>query len=181
MRLLRIKEPHMLGLTTLGTFHTAFAVIAVIAAIACFVRDKQIRADTRLGVLYISITVLTCLTALGIFRHGAFGKPHVLSIVTLIVLGVAALAGRTRVFGGVSREVEIVSYSATFFFHLIPGITEASTRLPLGAPLLASADAPELKAAGGVLFLLFVIGAVLQVRYFRARREPAVALSVAKT
>ncbi len=57
----------------------------------------------------------------------------------------------------------------TVLFHLIPGITETTTRLPLGAPLLPNAEAPALQAASGALFVLFVIGAALQVRRTRAK------------
>jgi hypothetical protein len=115
------------------------------------------------------MTVLTCLTGFGIYQHGGFGNPHVLGIVTLVVLVVAAIAGYTRLYGRASPYVETVSYSATFFFHWIPGITETSTRLPLGAPLLANAEAPELKAVIGALFVVFLVGAALQVRRLRAR------------
>ena len=87
---------------------------------------------------------------------------------------------RSQLFGAASANVERVSYSATVFFHLIPGITETSTRLPPGAPLVASPEAPELAAAGGVLLVLFVIGAVLQVRHFRAKRAAAGALNIAR-
>ena len=59
----------------------------------------------------------------------------------------------------------------TFLFHMIPAITETSTRLPFGAPLLPNADAPELKTATGVLLVLFVLGAAYQV--WRMRGEPA--------
>lgn len=65
--------------------------------------------------------------------------------------------------------VETGSYSGTFLFHMIPGITETSTRLPLGAPLLANVKVPELKVATGVLFVLFFIGATLQVRRLHTR------------
>jgi hypothetical protein len=116
-------------------------------------------------------TIVTCVTAFGIFQHGGFGKPHVLGIVTLVVLGVAAVAGNSSLFGRASRYVETVSYSATFFFHLIPTITETSTRLPPGAPLVANADAPALQVATGVLFVAFLIGATLQVRRLRAARR----------
>lgn len=78
------------------------------------------------------------------------------------------MAGHSRLFGRASRYVEAVSYSATFFFHFIPGITETSTRFPRGAPLVASADAPALQVATGVLFVVFLIGATLQVRRLRA-------------
>jgi uncharacterized membrane protein len=157
----------MFGLTSLGLVHTAISLVAVGAGFTALVRDKRIWPDTRLGQIYLWTTVLTCLTGFGIFQHGGFGKPHALGIITLLVLGVAELARRGRLFGRWSGNVVMVSYSLTFLFHLIPGITETSTRLPLGAPLLASPEAPELQAASGVLFLLFLIGAVWQVRHFR--------------
>jgi hypothetical protein len=112
---------------------------------------------------------LTCLTGFGIFQHGGFGKPHALGIITLLVLGIAWVAGNTKVLGRASPYVETLSYSITFVFHMIPAITETSTRLPLGAPLLPNADAPELKAATGVLLLIYVVGAAFQVRRIRAR------------
>jgi len=51
---------------------------------------------------------------------------------------------------------------------MIPAVTETTTRLPLGAPLLPNADAPELKTAAGVLFALFVVGAAWQVWRLRS-------------
>jgi uncharacterized membrane protein len=154
----------MLGLTPLGTFHTAISLIAVVAGIIALVRDKEISPRNLLGKVYVVTTVITCLTGFGIFQHGGFGKPHVLGIVTLVVLGIAAVAGYSKLFGRASRYVETISYSATFFFHWIPAITETSTRLPLGAPLVASAEAPELQVATALLFVAFLIGATLQAR-----------------
>ena len=100
------------------------------------------------GKVYIVTTVLTCLTGFGIFQHGGFGKPHMLGIITLVVLGVAWLAGYTGVFGRLAPYIETVSYSATFLFHMIPGITETTTRLPLGRT--SAAECRCAAAAGGV-------------------------------
>jgi uncharacterized membrane protein len=161
----------MFGLTPLGTFHTAISLIAVVAGLVALVRDKQISSRNLVGKIYVVTTVITCLTAFGIFQHGGFGKAHVLAIITLAVLGVAWVAGNSTVFGRASRYVETVSYSATFLFHMIPAVTEASTRLPPGEPLVASADAPALQAAAGVLFIVFLIGATLQVLRLRARGQ----------
>jgi hypothetical protein len=159
----------MAGLTTLGMVHTAVSLIAMAAGLIALVRDKEISPRNRVGQVYVIMTVLTCLTGFGIFQHGGFGKPHVLGIVTLVVLAIAAVAGYSRLFGRASPYVETVSYSATFFFHWIPAIAETSTRLPLGAPLLSSPEAPELQAATAALFVVFLIGATLQVRQLRAR------------
>lgn len=165
------------GLTPLGILHTAISLIAVAAAIAAFLRDGRIIAGSRLGRVYIWTTVLTCLTGFGIFQHGGFGKPHMLGVVTLVVLAVAALAGRRRVFGNLSPYVETVLYSLTFFFHMIPAVTETSTRLPYGKPWLPNADAPELQTIAAGMFLLFLVGATAQVLRLRTagRQSPAAA------
>ncbi|HEX4326626.1 MAG TPA: hypothetical protein VH105_07385 [Burkholderiales bacterium] len=158
------------GLTHLGVLHTAISLIAVIAGLAGLIRDGRITPDNTLGKVYWVTTVITCLTALGIFQHGGFGKPHALALITLAALAVAALAAKTWLFGKLAPYVEMVCYSATFLFHLIPAITETSTRLPLGAPLLPNADAPQLQVATGALLLLFLAGAGWQV--WRLHRAP---------
>ena len=159
----------MFGLTPLGVIHTAISLIAVATGLIALFRDKEISPRKGVGKIYIIATVLTCLTGFGIFQHGGFGKPHALGIITLVVLGVAYVAGYTKLYGRLSLYIETVSYSATFLFHLIPGITETTTRLPLGAPLLPNADAPALQAATAVMGVVFLIGAALQVQRLRAR------------
>jgi hypothetical protein len=57
-----------------------------------------------------------------------------------------------------------VSYSLSFFLHLIPGANETFTRLPVGAPLFSGPEGPALQKVAGALFLLFLPGAGLQVR-----------------
>ena len=161
------------GLTQLGVIHTAISLIAVAAGLIALIRDKEISPRNTLGKVYVTTTVLVCLTGFGIFQHGGFGKPYVPGIITLVVLGVAYVAGYTQLYGRASPYIEPLSYSATFLFHLIPGITETTTRLPLGAPLLPNPEAPALQAATAVLGVLFLIGAALQVRRLRARLRPA--------
>ncbi len=163
------------GLTPLGVVHTAISLVAVAAGIVAFLRYKQITLATRAGQVYLWTTVLTCLTGFGIFQHGGFGKPHLLGIATLVVLGIAVLARRSQVFGKASAYVEVVGYSLTFFFHMIPGVTETFTRIPAGSPLFANADDPGIPKVIGPIFILFLIGAYLQVRRLRAANRPAVA------
>ena len=157
------------GLTYLGVAHTLISLVAVAAGIVAFARMGAITWGNTVGKVYVIATVITCLTGFGIFQHGGFGKPHALGIITLIVIAVALAAAFTRVFGKLSPYVEVLSYSVTFFFHMIPGVTETTTRLPLGKPLLPSPEAPELQVVAGVLFVLLVIGCAYQVVRLRAR------------
>lgn len=165
----------MFGLTSLGTFHTAVSLIAVAAGVIALARYKKIAPDTRPGWVYLWTTVVVCLTGFGIFQHGGFGKAHVLGILTLLVLGLAAVARRFRLFGWASPYVEVVSYSTTFFFHMIPGVTETATRLPLSAPLVSSPDSPALQAVIGTLGTIWLIGVLLQVQWLRRQSRTGAA------
>lgn len=157
----------MPGLTHLGIIHTAISLVALASGAIALVRYQVIPPKLFIGKLYIWTTVLTCLTGFPIMQHGGFGAPHVLGVITLLVLVFAAIAGKTTVFGGASRYVETIGYSATFFFHWIPTIVETSTRLPVGSPLVADREGPEIQAVTGIVFLLFVIGVILQVLRLR--------------
>ena len=164
----------MLGITPFGAVHTLISLVALAAGLASLFRHRAITPGNLLGNVYIVGTIATCVTGFFIFHHGGFGKPHALGIVTLIVLAIAGVAGRTTTFGPASRYVEAIGYSLTVFFHFIPAITETSTRLPAGAPLLASADAPELKIATAALFAIFLVGAALQAWWLHGRATGAV-------
>ncbi|HEX8606091.1 MAG TPA: hypothetical protein VF774_25845 [Pseudoduganella sp.] len=162
----------MFGLTSLGTIHTAISLVALAAGFISLARTGLISWTTRHGLVYVIATVLTCLTGFGIFQRGGFNEAHMLGVVTLLTLGVAWLAARHRL-GSRSRYIEAVALSLTLYFHFIPGITETSLRFPAGAPLAANTEEPWLKAVVGVLFLVFLLGAWLQVRHLRARHGPA--------
>jgi uncharacterized membrane protein len=157
----------MLGLTPFGTVHTAISLIALAAGLVALWRQQEISTRTRSGIVFVAGTALSCLTGLFIFQRGGFGIPHVLALVTLVVLAVALLVEHRRTFGAISRYVATVAYSLTFFFHFIPGTVETLTRLPAGAPYLASPDDPKAQPIVGAFFVLFLIGATLQVLRLR--------------
>jgi uncharacterized membrane protein len=161
----------MLSLTPLGTIHTAISLIALVAGFVALARYREISTHTRSGLVFVGGTVLSCLTGLVIFQHGGFGNPHILAIVTLVVLGVALLAEYSAAFGRAARYVWTVSYSLAFFFHFIPRTVETLTRLPAGAPFLANPDDPKAQPIVGAFFVLFLIGATLQVLRLRTVRS----------
>lgn len=157
------------NLVPFGAFHTALALVALVAAAIALLRHGEIGTRSRAGLVYILFTIATCITGLFLFRHGGFGPPHALAVMTLLVLGIAFYAER-RGGTGLARHVAVLGYSLTLFFHLIPGLTETGTRLPLGAPLFTGPEDPSLKAAVGVGFLVYLVGAAVQVARLRRAR-----------
>ena len=162
----------MFGLTPLGTIHTAISLVALVAGALALWREKEINTRSLAGQVFVGATALSCLSGFGIFQRGGFGNPHILGVITLLVLAVALAAERAGVFGRLSRFVTSVGYSLAFFFHFIPGTVETLTRLPAGAPYLTHPDDPKAQPIIGAFFLLFLIGATLQV--LRLRAAPSV-------
>jgi uncharacterized membrane protein len=161
------------NLTTLGMIHTAISLVALATGIISLIKYKQISYFSQVGKTYVFTTIITCLTGFGIFQHGGFGKPHILGIITLLVIGLALFAEqKSKPFGRTSPYIAIVSYSMTFFFHLVPGFTESFTRLPLDAPLATSPDDSLVKMTVGICFVL--IGTILQVLMLRKRHRHSV-------
>jgi len=156
-----------LNLTPLGVFHTSLSLVAVVSAIAALIKDRGVSPRSRVGRVYIWSLVATCLTGLPIFRHGAIGPPHVLGVLTLATFAVAAIAGKTQVFGRLSAYVETVSYWVTLLFLGISTVTETLTRVPPGAPIVASPEAPIFKPLYLALLVLFLIGVTMQIKRLR--------------
>ena len=159
----------MFGLTTLGALHTAISLVAIVAGIWAFARDKEIVPANRLGQLYLATTTITAATGLMLFEHGGFRIGHTFAVLTLAVVAIGTVAAASPLFGRASRYVQAVFYSSTMLIHLITGSAETLTRLPPGAPLVTAANASVFTQIIGALVLLFLVGLAFQLRWLRGR------------
>ena len=163
-------------MTTLGWFHTALGVIALVSGLLSFVRFGFITSSQRVGQIYLLSTLVTAVSALGIYNQGGFGIAHVLALLTLGALLAGGVAEKTSIIGGMSRYVQAVSYSATFLFHMIPAITDGLMRLPVGDPIVTSIEAPLLRGFYLAFLVAYVVGVLLQctmIRRAAQRTAPA--------
>lgn len=154
----------------LGWFHIAMGIIALFSGGFTLARFKEISLQTRSGQIYLATTLITAGTALAIFQHGEFTPAHGLAVMTLAALAIGTVAETMKPFGKLSRHVQVVSYSATVFFHFIPAVTDGLLRLPVGNPVLTSIEDPILKMCYLGLLALFLVGVSLQMRWIN--RQP---------
>jgi hypothetical protein len=158
-------------LSILGIVHTAISIIAVITAVVALLRTGRIDPKSGTGKLYITLTVIACLTALPIMKTGHPGPGHVLSVLILVLLLVAVYAHSMRLFGKKAVYVQAIAMSATLFLSMIPAVKETLTRLPVSHPLADNPDAPMVKTGMLVLLILFAAGIIYQVVKLKALRK----------
>jgi hypothetical protein len=159
------------NLTAFGAFHTVISVLAVLAGLASLVRHREITTRTWVGLWYVRLTAATCITGLVIFRHGGFGPPHALAIITLLVLAITYILERVAIPTGPARYVVVLGNSLTLFFHLVPALNEAGTRLPLGNPAFTGPADPQFQQLVAAGFVVYLIGAALQSWRLRRNAE----------
>lgn len=158
-------------MTTLGWFHTAMGVIALLSGAYTLYRYREITLQRRSGQLYLVTTLITATTALAIYQRGEFGPGHALAIMTLGALALGTLAATTGLFGKWARYVRALSYSATLLFHSVPAVTDGLLRLPVGDPVLSSIQDPVLLMCYAALLVLFLLGITLQFRWIHRQQQ----------
>ncbi len=158
-------------LSILGIIHTAISILAIISGFYALALDGKIIPSSKLGKIYIALTVITCLTGLPIMKLGHPTAGHYLAILILILLPIAIFVGRLRILGKLAEYIQVILMSATLFFSMIPAIVETLTRLPISAPLASGPDSPIVQKGLSCLVILFVVGVCYQLVKLRANRK----------
>ncbi len=158
----------ILGMSV-GAFTTLHVIISLIAILAGLVVLAAMIANRRLNgvtALFLITTVLTSVT--GFFFHSkAIGPPHIVGVVSLVVLAIALLAIYVRYLVGVWRPVYIVTAVIALYLNCFVGVVQAFDKLPALHALAPKGTEPPFAAAQGATLLLFVILGYLAVRKYR--------------
>ncbi|AKT42989.1 hypothetical protein [Chondromyces crocatus] len=154
----------MNSLSSIGILHTVVSLFAIPLGAIAFVRGGRIDVATRVGKLYVVATALGALTAFGVIKTPVgFG----LAVGTLLALLVGVAAPHLSWLGRARRYTETIALSVSFFFVLLPGITETLTRLPVSQPLASGLDSPVLRVAHLGLVTGLIAGVAYQVTRLR--------------
>lgn len=153
-----------MGLSHLGIFHTVIGVAAIIAAIVSLIRRGKIDLSQLSGKIYFYFTLVTSLTALGLSSVKGVNPGHILALLIVILISVAYYLYAKKAGSNRSRFIENFFLTFSFFLSLIPTVNETFNRIPVGHPLANGPQDPLIGKTLLVLFVLFVIGSILQFR-----------------
>lgn len=153
-----------MGLSHLGIFHTIIGVVAIVAAVVSLIKSAKIDLGKVTGKIYFYFTLITSLTALGLSSIKGINPGHILAILIVILISVAYYLNTKKQGNNRSRFVENFFLSFSLFLSLIPTVNETLTRVPVGDPIAQGPTDPLIGKILLLLFILFIIGSVLQFR-----------------
>ena len=155
----------MPAMTFLGWFHTVLGLFALISAFYTLLKFKIISFEQYSGRVYLLLTTVVALSALGIYNQGGFGVAHILALLTLLAITGGAVTEKFKIFGSFSKYVQAFAYTSTVLFHMIPAITDFLRRLPVEDPFAESFDDPLILSFYLLFISIYSIGLFLQIRW----------------
>ena len=128
-------------ISLIGWIHTILGTLAIFVATFIILSQGLITKNNYLGKFYIFATLITASTALMLYKNGSFTPAHILAIFTLLAIFLGLAAERFNILG-LSKYIQVLSYTGSVLFHLLPGIAEVNKRLPLDNPMGLSVEDP---------------------------------------
>lgn len=146
----------MLGLS-LGAFTALHVLISLVGlATGLIVLAEMLRARFPPGVtgVFLATTILTSVTGF-LFPSKSFGPPHVVGVISLVVLAVVMLAlyGRKRM--GPWRLVYVAAAVLALYLNAFVGVVQAFAKLTVLKTLAPTQSEPPFLIAQAATLLLF--------------------------
>lgn len=172
-----------LDLLPLGWIHSLACLVALAAGPVGLMTRKGSPRHVLIGRAYMIAMIVLNLTALGIYRLGVFFFPHVLAIVTLVLIAAGWGSARLIRRHVAWRYVHLSSMILSYYLLIGGGVNEVYLRVDAARDLLNS-QGPRLlgqtHAAVMVVFLVLLlgwngweVGKMIRRRLRQARLRPA--------
>ena len=157
----------IIGLSV-GAFTTLHVIISLIGLASGVVAVAAMLQDKRPGpwtAIFLASTILTSVTGF-LFHSAKIGPPHILGVLSLIVLALALVALYGMHLKGVWRPVYVISAVLALYFNAFVGVVQAFTKIEFLKALAPTGSEPTFLIAQLVVFVLFVLLAFLATKRF---------------
>jgi len=158
----------ILGLST-STFTTVHVIISLVGILSGIVVGLGWLGGRQSGglatALFLAATVLTSVTGF-FFPSASFGPPHVVGVISLVVLGAAIVALYVFALAGFWRWVYIIGATMALYLNCFVGVVQAFQKLPFLQPLAPTQSEPPFLIAQIAVLAIFVLLGFLALKRF---------------
>jgi hypothetical protein len=158
----------IIGLSV-GAFTTLHVIISLIGLASGAIAVAAMLADKRPGpwtAVFLCSTILTSATGF-LFHSAKIGPPHIVGVLSLIVLAVACAALYAFHLKGVWRLVYVITALLALWFNAFVGVVQAFDKIAPLKALAPTGSEPPFLVAQVIVLALFIALGVLATRRFR--------------
>jgi hypothetical protein len=148
------------------TLHVIISLVAIATGLALLPAMFGNRRLDALTGLFLATTVLTSVT--GFFFHSkAIGPPHIVGVISLVVLAVAIFALYGRKLAGIWRPVYVIAAVIALYLNCFVGVVQAFQKVAFLNAFAPTGSEPPFAVAQAATLILFIVAGFLAVRKYR--------------
>jgi hypothetical protein len=157
----------ILGMST-AAFTTLHVIISLVGIASGLVVVVAMCLGRHLGawtLVFLLSTVLTSVTGF-MFHSTAFGPPHVVGVLSLIVLAIALVALYVRHLRGAARPAYVVTAVLALWLNCFVAVVQAFQKLPSLHALAPTQKEPPFLIAQGLVLAVFVVATIYALKRY---------------
>jgi hypothetical protein len=156
-----------MSVETFTVLHVIISIAAILSGLVVLVAMIANRkADGGLAAFFLLTTILTSVT--GFFFHSkAIGPPHIVGVISLVVLAGALIAIYGRRLAGIWRGVFVITAVLALYLNCFVLVVQLFQKIPSLNAFAPTGTEPPFVAAQGATLLLFLILGFLAFRRFQ--------------
>ena len=154
-----------LSVSAFTTLHVIISLIGLAAGVVALAAMLNGRPPGAWTAVFLAFTILTSATGF-LFHSTKIGPPHILGVLSLIVLAIAVFALYVRHLKGVWRPLYVVCAIMALYFNAFVGVVQSFQKISFLTPLAPTGSEPPFLVAQLVVLAAFVVLGWLAVKRF---------------
>ena len=164
-----------LSVQTFTLLHVAISLVGILTGLvvlAAMILGRDLKINTA---VFLAATVLTSATGF-LFHSAKFGPPHIVGLLSLVILAVALAALYGKHLAGIWRPTYVITAVTALYLNCFVLVVQAFGKIPALTALAPTGSEPPFQVAQLVVLALFVVLGFLAMRRFHPARPPAAAV-----
>lgn len=170
----------MLGmsLTTFTIFHTVLSLIGIATGLIVMFGMWASSRLPAMTALFLLTTILTSVTGF-MFPFKAFGPPHAVGVISLVVLVFTVLGLYVYRLAGRWRAIYVSTAVLALYLNTFVGVVQSFQKIPFLNQFAPKGNEPPFAVAQAIVLVLFVLAGWRAVKRFHPREGIAIRTSPA--
>ena len=153
-------------LATFTFLHVLISLVGIASGLIVLERFFRNRTLGVSNVVFLTTTILTSVTGF-LFPFKAFGPPHVVGVISLVVLAIALFALYAGNLVGPWRWIYVCTAILALYLNVFVAVVQSFDKIGRLRALAPTGSEPPFAITQGVVLVLFIVLGIIALMRFR--------------